>query len=104
MRAGSGPGSLGLGRQGFVFPLRFIRPTSARLRLAALEVLAQGCGKARPLFIVCGWLATQGIKLGLRGSTLGSRRNRGAWLALQRPLDKFPKRPVVNQRSLARQA
>jgi hypothetical protein len=41
--------------------VRFIRPASARLCLAALQVLAQGGGEARPLLVICGWLAAQGI-------------------------------------------
>jgi len=41
--------------------VRLIRPASARLRLAAFQVLAQGSGKARPLLVICGLLATQGI-------------------------------------------
>jgi hypothetical protein len=60
-KTGSGPGRIGLGWWCRLLRVRFIRPASARLRLAALQVLAQGGGEARPLLVVCGWLAAQGI-------------------------------------------
>jgi hypothetical protein len=74
----SGPGSFGL--DGLVGLLRFslILTAGAALCLAALQVLAQGSGKARPLLVVGGWLAGHANQLGMMGSTPGTRQIRGA--------------------------
>jgi hypothetical protein len=63
----SGPGRFGLDGLVGLLRLRLILTAGASLRLAALQVLAQGGGKARPLLVVGGWLAGHANQLGMMG-------------------------------------
>lgn len=57
----SGPLGVGLGLRRLVaLHDRLIRPTSPGLGLAALQVLPEGSGKARPLLVFCSCLAVHG--------------------------------------------